>query len=275
MKKILITGESSYIGKEFKNWINYKFPILFQVDCISIRDNKWRKVSFSEYDVILHLAAIVHKKETPDMEELYNQVNCNLTIDLAKKAKVEGVNQFIFMSTMAVYGEVGEIKKVKIIDENTKPAPSTLYGRSKFTAENRLKDLISDKFKIAIIRPPMIYGPNCPGNYSKLIYLAERVPIFPLINNQRSMLHINNLNDLLFNMINDESEGIFFPQDEEYINTSILVKSLAEKNGKNLVLSRSLGRLIEIFGFKVNLINKVFGNLVYEKKYRKRSIYEK
>lgn len=264
MIKILITGKNSYIGKNLEKLLSY-YPNRYLIDSISLRDNSWKKVDLSTYDVVIHVAAIVHKKETPSMENLYFQVNRDLPIEVANKAKAAGVKQFIFMSTMAVYGEDGKIGKSVIITRETKPNPNNFYGQSKLEAECELKKLSNKDFNVLVLRPPMIYGPNCPGNYTTLKKFAEITPVFPLIENQRSMLHIDKLCVDIKTYIDTKEHGLFFPQDNEYVRTSSLVKNLAEESGKKIYLSKTLGSIINIFGKNVKIVNKVFGNLVYEK----------
>ena len=265
MKNILIIGKNSYVGRMFEKHLKI-FNEEFTITSISVRNREWENIDFSNYDTIFHVAAIVHKKEKPSMEELYYSINCNLPFEVANKAKNEGVNQFIFMSTMAVYGEIGKINQDVIINHESKVNPNSYYGESKVQAESRLLDLQNDEFKIVIIRPPMIYGPNCPGNFSKLEKIAKKSPIFPLIRNRRSMLHIDNLIKLLIEIIENDLEGLFLPQDNEYVNTSLLVKKIAKESGNKIILSRFLGILIEIFCGNISVFNKVFGNLTYERK---------
>ncbi|MFS0821469.1 NAD-dependent epimerase/dehydratase family protein [Bacillus sp. 1P02SD] len=263
MKKILITGQNSYVGKNLANWLG-RFPNKYFVESISLRDNNWMKVNFSDYDVVVHLAAIVHKKEKPEMENTYFKVNRDLPIEVATIAKKAGVKQFIFMSTMAVYGQEGLIGRNVIITKETKPKPKTYYGRSKLEAEYELEKLSQVNFKVLIYRPPMIYGPNSPGNYRKLEKLALKTPIFPMINNNRSMLHIDKLCLFINEAIDTIADGLRLPQDDKYFNTSMLVKNIAEQNGRKIVLLKSLGLIIKILGNKLSLTRKIFGNLVYE-----------
>lgn len=262
MKKILITGANSYIGTSFEKWLE-EWPKDYLVDTVSLRGNAWKKKDLSGYDVIFHVAAVVHKKEKLEMESLYFKINRNLPIEVAKKAREAGVKQFIFMSTMAVYGKEGKIGQEIVISKDDKPNPKTYYGRSKLEAEHELNKLNSDNFKIVLVRPPMVYGPNCPGNYARLEKLALKTPVFPMIENKRSMLNINKLCQYIKEYIDDEAKGVFFPQDDEYVNTSLLVKKISEQNGRKIYMSRLIGWMIKLIAKRVSLINKVFGNLVY------------
>lgn len=264
MKRILITGMNSYIGRSVETWL-MREPDKYIVDTVDMEDGSWKEADFSLYDVVFHVAGIVHQKEKPEMKELYFKVNRDLPIEVARKAKFEGVKQFIFMSTMAVYGEDGKIGQEVVIDNNTPVNPKSFYGESKVEAETKLNNLKDENFRIVVLRPPMVYGPNCPGNYARLEKLAVKLPIFPMIDNKRSMIHIDKLSHYIKSYIDEETEGIFFPQDDEYINTSLLFKELAIKNGKSIYLSKTAGLIICLIGKKINLINKIFGNLVYKK----------
>jgi nucleoside-diphosphate-sugar epimerase len=261
MKKILVTGKNSYVGTNLVNWLG-NYPDKYSIDCISLRNDDWKHRDFSGYDVVLHVAGIAHVSSDPKMEEMYYKVNRDLTIETARKAKVEGVKQFIFMSSIIVYGDSSSDKRV--IDENTVPIPSNFYGNSKLQAEKGIKHLENDNFKIVIVRPPMIYGKGAKGNYPKLAKAAKKLPIFPDIDNQRSMLHIDNLCEFIRLIIGGEKSGLFFPQNKEYVKTSEMVRLIAEVHGKRIRLTKIFNPILKLMGSKLAIINKVFGNLVYE-----------
>lgn len=159
MKRILITGANSYIGTSFEKWLS-QWPDKYTVDTIDMIDGKWRKESFAGYDVVFHVAGIAHIRETKKNRDLYYKVNRDLAYETAKKAKAEGVNQFIFISSMSVYGVDNGV-----INKNTPLNPKSNYGKSKLQAEKLIKPLCDDNFKVAILRPPMVYGKGCKGNY--------------------------------------------------------------------------------------------------------------
>ncbi|MBW4084526.1 NAD-dependent epimerase/dehydratase family protein [Paenibacillus sp. S150] len=264
MKRILITGANSYIGTNFAEYLR-EYSENYTVDKISLRNDIWRETDFSKYDVVFHVAAIVHKKEKFDMKSMYIEINKNLPLEVAMRAKEAGVKQFIFLSTMAVYGKDGELGKETVITKDTIPAPNTLYGWSKLEAENELNKVNDTALSVVIVRPPMVYGLKCPGNYAKLEKLALLVPLFPNINNKRSMINIKRLCQYVKCYIDRGAAGIFFPQDEEYVNTSYLVKEMAKNNGKKVYLSTAIGIFVGFFFGRVKIIQKIFGNLVYEK----------
>ena len=284
MKKILITGANSYIGTSFEKYINESYSNDFVVDTIDMIDGSWRNKSFSEYDVVYHVAGIAHSdngKISKEKEKLYRSVNTDLTIETAKKAKTEGVKQFIFMSSAIVYGNSAPIGKKKVITKDTPPSPANCYGDSKLQAELGILPLNDDKFKVVILRPPMIYGKGSKGNFPTLEKFAKKMKFFPYVKNERSMLYIGNLIEFVRLLIENEEQGIFWPQNAEYSKTSELVKMIGAANGKKIHLIKGFGWLLRFFGLFTSLVNKAFGNLSYESKisqykieYRKYSLKE-
>lgn len=265
MKKILITGKNSYVGTSLEKWL-VKYPESYSVEFISLRDDSWKSKDFSGYDVVFHAVGIAHIKETQENITLYYNVNRDLTYEFAKKAKNEGVKQFIFLSSMSVYGiESGVINKDTLIK------PKSNYGKSKKEAEELILSLENDHFSVVILRPPMIYGKGCKGNFIKLRKLALKIPIFPNIQNQRSMIYIDNLSIFVKCLIDNSERGIYFPQNNEYICTSKMVDYIARVHNKHIYLTKVFNPLLKIIN-KNNTINKVFGNLTYDKKL---SIYKK
>lgn len=259
MKKILITGKNSYIGGMFTKWVS-QWPDDYHVDEISVHGDDWKQHNFSKYDTVFHVAGIAHVSSDQKMEEKYFQVNRDLTIAVAEKARVDGVSQFVFMSSIIVYGTQNEF-----IDENTQPNPDNFYGESKLQAEKGILPLQDDSFHVAIIRPPMIYGKGSKGNYPLLSKLARLTPIFPDYDNQRSMLHIDNLTEFIRLVIDHNDSGKFCPQNAEYVKTSEMVRVISEVHNKTMLQTRLFNPLIRSLT-KINLVNKVFGNLYYKQK---------
>ncbi|MGT3054448.1 NAD-dependent epimerase/dehydratase family protein [Enterococcus gallinarum] len=255
MKRILITGANSYIGTSFEKYIA-TFGEDYQVDTIGMHGDSWREADFSMYDSIIHVAGIVHVKEKND--DLYYQVNRDLAFETARKAKEDGAKQFIFFSSMSIFG-----MDTGVISKTTKPNPKTPYGKSKLAAENLLKDLESESFTVCILRPPMIYGPNSVGNYPRLAKLAKKTPIFPKVNNQRSMLYIGNLSAFLKLMIDTNLSGTFHPQNDEYVNTSEMVRLIAEAHGKKIILVPGFSGIIKLASARIGVLRKVFDSLTF------------
>jgi UDP-glucose 4-epimerase len=256
VKNVLITGKSSYIGTSLENWL-MREPDKYKVDTVDMKDGSWKEKDFSLYDVVFHVAGIAHIKETSDNQDLYYKVNRDLAYGTAQKAKQDGVEQFIFLSSMSVYGiENG------VIDKSTPLNPNSAYGKSKIEAEELINKLKDDSFTVATLRPPMVYGKGCRGNYPRLVGLALKTPIFPKVDNKRSMIYIDNLSEFVKQLIDNRSGGLFFPQNAEYVNTSEMVRLIAETHGKQIRMTKLFNPLLRLLN--VSTVNKVFGDLVYD-----------
>ena len=257
MKKILITGAKSYIGESTKVYL-LQSPDMYEVD---VKDTfGWTPVpaDFDGYDVVFNVAGIAHIKETKNNRQLYYEINRDLVIKIAKAAKEAGVHQFILLSTMSVYGlTVGHIKK------DTATNPVNAYGKSKVQADEEIKKLEDSSFKFVCLRPPMVYGKGCKGNYQSLRKFALKSPVFPDYDNQRSMIYIGNLCEFVKQCIDFEKTGLFFPQNAEYTNTSKMVKKIADAHEKKIRLTKAFNWGINII--QTNLVKKVFGSLTYER----------
>ena len=267
MKKILITGANSYIGTSFEKYLA-QWPDQYQVDTVDMIDGTWREKSFTGYDCVYHVAGIAHSdsgKISPEKAKLYYAVNTDLTVETAKKAKAEGVKQFIFMSSAIVYGESAPIGKTKVITKDTPVSPANSYGDSKVQAENGILPLNDVNFKVVVLRPPMIYGPGSKGNYPVLSKLAQKLPVFPKVDNQRSMLYIDNLMEFVRLMMDNEEQGIFWPQNAEYSNTTELVKLIAQAHGKKIAVIPGCAWALKLLSHFTGLVNKAFGSLSYER----------
>ncbi len=267
MKRILITGANSYVGTSFENHLK-QWPDAYAVDTVDMVDGSWREKSFRGYDAVFHVAGIVHqksKKNDPQYMALFEKVNVHLAVETAKKAKAEGVRQFIFMSSASVYGLVAPVGKLVMITEDTPIAPVDNYGLSKAKAEEGLLALAEEGFRLAILRPPVIYGKGCKGNYATLSKLARKLPVFPLVENQRSMLYIDNLSELVRLVIDDEAEGVFCPQNEEYVNTSEMVNLIAHAHGRNILLVRGFTWALKGVRIFSDIADKAFGSLCYDR----------
>lgn len=258
MKRILITGKNSYIGNAFEDWIS-QWSDKYQITKLSVRDDRWRNEDWSQYDTVLHVAGIAHNSSNANMEDLYYQVNRDLTYDIAKKAKNDGIPHFINMSSIIVFGT-----KQEKVNSLTKPNPDNFYGDSKLQGEKKINNLVNDNFKVAHIRPPMVYGSNSKGNFPLLANLAVKVPFFPDFDNKRSMIFIKNLTELLRLVIDNNTHGYIHPQNPEYIKTIDLVEYIAKANNHRIYKVKIFNRLINQLK-TMNLINKVFGNLYYDK----------
>ena len=268
MKKVLITGANSYIGTSVEKYIFEHYPDECQFDTVDMVDGAWREKSFLGYDVVFHVAGIAHSdsgKISEEKAKLYYFVNTDLAVETAKKAKTDGIKQFIFMSSAIVYGESSKVGKKKIITRDTPVSPANAYGDSKVQAEKGIEPLQDENFKVCILRPPMIYGKGCKGNYQTLVKFAKKLKFFPYVKNERSMLYIENLCEFVRLMILNEERGVFFPQNSEYTNTSEMVQMIAAVHGRKSHLVHGFGWAVKFMGLFTGLVKKAFGSLTYDK----------
>jgi len=259
VKKILVTGLGSYIGNSFEQYMKENHADDYMIDKVSVRNESWRKQDFSEYDCVFHVAGLAHQKETKENAQLYQEINCDLTIEIAKKAKEDGVSQFIFLSSMSVYG-----MNMGVINRDTKPNPKSNYGRSKLAAEQGLIDLADESFCVCILRPPMVYGKGCKGNFNAVCTMVRKLPFFPYVKNKRSMVYIDNLSSFVKLCVDEKLDGIYFPQNKEYVSTAELAQGIAFAMNKNIYLDRITGIGVIILRMFYPTAQKAFGTLVYE-----------
>ena len=281
-KKVLITGAGSYIGQSFIQYAKKYYPDNFEIEELDMTDAAWRDKDFSEYDVVYHVAGIAHADVGNVSEEIkskYYEVNTGLAVEAAEKAKREGVNTFIFMSSMIVYGESAPYGERKVIDATTVPQPANFYGDSKLQADVAVRELADDTYKVIVLRPPMIYGKGSKGNYRTLAKLAKKLPIFPDVNNERSMLYIENLCEFLCQIMllkpYHRNSVVLLPQNGEWTKTSDMVKEIAQASGKKITELKCLAPAVWI-GSKMpgkigGLVDKAFGNNCYTHEF---SLYE-
>lgn len=247
--KILITGAHSYVGEQVEKYLEEYNKKIFEfspekkryiVETISLYGEEWKKKDFSYYDVVFHVAGIAHQDDDTTIKKKsscaigsktredeqgtkYYAINRDLAIACAKKAKAEGVKQFIFMSSMIVYSGLEE----DCITFKTPIRAKNYYGDSKLQADLAIQALQSDKFDVVILRPPMIYGKGCKGNFPKMVKLAQILPVYPIVGNRRSMLYIENLAEFVRLMIENRERGVFFPQNKEYVDTGVMIREIA------------------------------------------------
>lgn len=272
-KKVLITGAGSYIGETFRTYAEEHYATL-KVDAVDMLDPAWREKDFSGYDIIYHVAGIAHA-DVGNVDEAtkakYYAVNTDLAVEVCQKAKAEGLKEFIFMSSMIVYGDSAPYGKSKVVDEHTVPVAANFYGDSKLQADVAVRELADDNFKVIVLRPPMIYGKGSKGNYPSLARFAKKLPVFPDVDNQRSMLHIDNLCEFLCQimLVKEVKENaiVLIPQNAEWTKTSEMVKEIAEVTGKKTATIGIMKPAVSLGGKmpgKIGgLVNKAFGNSCY------------
>lgn len=245
MSKILITGANSFVGKNYQQYSNND-----TIDEVSLLEQEPEAINYKGYDAILHLVAIVHQtKAIP--EEKYFYVNRDLAVRTAKAAKAAGVKQFVFLSTVKVYGAFNPEKGVW--NEESVCEPEDGYGKSKYAAELALKELEDQHFTVSVIRTPLVYGQDVRSNMLSLIKLVERFPVLPLgkIENKRSFTSAQNLVAFIDRIIEKKASGVFIAKDEKDLSTTELVTLLSNYLDKRV-------RLIHIPEFLITLSKKVY-----------------
>lgn len=254
----MITGAKSYIGESLSHYL-MKWPEEYTVHTLDVVGDGWKKADLSGYDAVFHVAGIAHQKETAENRDLYYQVNRDLALELAQKVKQAGVGHFIFMSSMSVYG-----MDEGVITPQTVPNPNSHYGRSKLEAEQGLEQLADSDFSVAILRPPMVYGKNCRGNFQQMRKLVMSSPVFPDLDNRRSMISIGNLCSFVRLILDNGDKGVFCPQNREYVNTTHMAKIIADAAGRRVWFSRVGGLGVKIMIPMVGIARKAFGSLIYQ-----------
>lgn len=261
MTKVLITGAGSYVGESVRRYI-LATSSEFQIDAVDTMGDNWKRADYTQYDVVFHVAGIAHVNADPKMEPLYYKVNRDLTIEVAKHAKAAGVKQFIFMSSQIVFHESQSLKG-EVLTKETKENPNGFYGDSKWQAEKGLHGLECETFKVCILRPPMIYGPNSKGNFPRLVKLAQKTPIFPAWHNKRSMLYIDNLAEFVKQAIGRQLSGTFYPQNRELADTVEIIRFFAKEAGHRLWITKLFNPCVWLGSFVLQPINKMFATYYY------------
>ena len=262
-KRVLITGSGSYVG----SWVRRRLesePDKFEVEELSVRGGAWRGFDFSRFDSVFHVAGIAHVSAEPRMEPEYMRVNRDLAVEVGMRAKAAGVGQLIFMSSAIVYGDAAPAGRGVGITPETPPAPSNFYGRSKLEAEEGLRALEGGGFGVAVLRCPMVYGPGCKGNFPLLASLARKAPVFPKVGNRRSAIYVGNLAELVALLVSDGGEGLFWPQDGEYLETGGIVRALGEAQSCAVRLNGTLAPLARLASRYISVGRKAFGDLWYD-----------
>lgn len=274
-KKVLITGAKSYIGQSFMKYAYKYYSNNFEIEELDLISENWKEKKFTNYDIVYHVAGIAHAdvgNVSDEVKRKYYEVNTDLAVEVARKAKDEGVKEFIFMSSMIVYGDSAPYGKKKIVDENTVPEPSNFYGNSKMQADMAVRDMATEDFKVIVIRPPMIYGKESKGNYRTLATLVKKLPLFPDVENNRSMLFVGNLCEFLCQIMLvkeiKENAVVLIPQNKEWIKTSNMVRKIANVTERKVYVTKCLDPFIfiasKVPGKIGTLVNKAFGNSCYE-----------
>lgn len=259
MRRVIVTGEGGWIGGAVCRCMA-GFPGGYEVRCVPVFGDSWERDSWGGADSVVHLAGIPGDGAS---EAEYRASNVGLTERVGRKCLADGVPHLVFMSTAHVYGPGAGAGGP--IDLGTEPAPATPYGRSKLEAERRLGALEGPSLRVAVVRPPLVYGSACTrGNFPRLVRLAARTPVFPDVRNTRSMLYLGSLAELVRLLVDSGTGGAYLPQDPEWVCTSDLVVALGEAQGNRVRLSRALGAAMGPLVPCVRFLGKLFGDFRYD-----------
>lgn len=261
---ILITGSSGYIGGSFLQ--TYADKYTFRT--FSLQNDDLDTLPLETIDTVVHCAAIVHKRENIPYRR-YKEINIDYPVSLAKKAKKSGAKHFVFLSSVAIYGET-----YTIVDENTPPSPATPYAKSKLEAERQLLTLSDEHFIVSIVRPPMVYGQNAPGNIDRLVKLVKRLNVFPFRNadNARSFVYIGNLLSLIDRIVQSRQQGLFLACDDEAVSTAKLISAIADALGKKIYLISVPFFKPLLKKLKPSLYNKLYADLKIDNTLTKKTL---
>lgn len=191
---------------------------------------------FAQVDTVIHLASRVHVMQETAADPLaeFRRVNVEGTLSLARAAAQAGVRRFIFVSSVKVNGETTDGRKPFSADEV--PAPSDPYGISKREAEDGLRQLAAETgLEVVIVRPVLVYGPGVKANFRSMMnWLDKGVPLpFGAIHNQRSLVALDNLVDLLVTCIDHPAAAnqTFMASDGHDLSTTQLLQRLGNALG--------------------------------------------
>lgn len=265
MKKVMLVGVGGYIGGKFTEYIKKNYPD-WKVDAVDSMNGNWKSADFHGYDAVYNVSGLAHANARQGSEEQYYAVNGQLPIDTAKKAKEEGVPLFVQMSSQIVYGDMSELGEEKLITAETIPSEPTIYGKSKMMSERGLQELVDDKFQVAIMRPPLIYSEFAKDNFPRLVNFAKKMPIFPKLENKQSMVYVDNLCELVKLIIENCKGGVYYPQQECYIETSKIVADIAKAVGNKMWQTRIFNPVLMLLSKskRLGFIHKAFGSIAYD-----------
>ena len=252
MSRILITGANSFVGTNY-----IKSSIHKEISEISLFQNNPEQIDFTGYDVVIHLVAIVHQSRRIK-DDKYFKINRDLCLEVAEHARNGGVKQFIFLSTVKVYGEF--IPNSGPWNEDSVCLPEDSYGKSKYEAEVALRKMETTNFIVSIIRTPLVYGVGVKANMLSILRLVDKFPILPLakVNNKRSFTSAENLVAFIDRIIERRASGIFIAMDEKPLSTTDLVYLISRYLNKRVFLFRMPEFIVEA---GKSLIPKIFDRL--------------
>jgi nucleoside-diphosphate-sugar epimerase len=249
--KVAITGATGFVGAHLMEYLKNRGIEIIpfsrstnffkDVQCImtNYSDSRIIQMHLQDVDVVVHLAGLAHQLDDKVGINEYIKANVDSTFVLAKASLEAQVKRFIYISSIAVNG--GDTDRRKPFSEDDFPMPVTFYGQSKLIAEDRITNIFKgSSTDFVILRPPLIYGTECPGNFKKLLILSSYMRILPFgaISCQKSMISIQNFIDAIFHSMHspESANQIFIVSDSETLPMNKLIDILmAEFHGPNAI----------------------------------------
>ena len=248
--KVLVTGANGFVGRAFcakavtrglsvvavtRRPVN--LPNVQVVSLGSIDTNTdWQATLFG-CDVVVHLAARVHVMNERSAKPLqaFLDVNCHATMNLAKQAAAAGAKRFVYVSSIGVNGAF-TLKNNKFKEDDLS-CPQNAYAVSKWKAEQALRRLaIETELEVVIVRPPLVYGANAPGNFAQMLQIVARCLPLPLasVRNKRDFIYVGNLVDALIACATHPvaTAQTYLVSDGESVSTPSLIRNLSKALGK-------------------------------------------
>ena len=273
MSKVLITGGNGFIGRRLCSELTRSNRVIKKI-VRKIKSNDSSEQHeynlgfdqvpedvFDNVDTVFHLVGVTHDVDTTSPEDsLYHDVNVVATEQLAKTAAKKGVKNFIYISSVKAGGSP---TFGKCMNEEDQEEPEGIYGKTKREAEIRLLEIGNrSAINISIIRPSLVYGPSVKGNLRKMLLGIKKgwFPPLPEIGNRRSMIHVDDLVDILLLVeVDERSNGeIFIATDGNNYSSNQIYRAMSkslDKSIKNWVVPNIFFISLAKVG---NLVNKIF-----------------
>ena len=241
--KVVITGISGFVGQNLSTFLKDK---QLEVKALPLRNIDWKQKLDKNAEAIIHLAGKAHDTSNTSSAEEYFKVNRDLSLELFKEFLNSDIQDFFYFSSVKAVADTVD----GVLTEDVQPNAFTPYGKSKLEAETYLLNQELPKGKrVFIIRPCMIHGPGNKGNLNLLYKVVEKGLPWPLASfeNKRSFLSIDNLNFLIFEMLNNKevASGVYNFADDKSISTNQLVEIIAKSSGKKAKLWKLSHQLIK------------------------------
>ncbi|MBD9461561.1 NAD-dependent epimerase/dehydratase family protein [Pseudomonas sp. Pdm06] len=279
----LVTGASGYIGSLLCKVLKERGYTVkgigrssiipsqdFDYVCLDLESDPLDGVCLG-VETIVHLAGRAHILNDKEEDPLsaFRRANVNATLRLAREAMRRGVKRFVFVSSIGVNATETKNSKVSELSGNN---PSTPYALSKFEAEEALKELVKDSsMELVIIRPPLVYGGNAPGNFQRLLKIVRLGMPLPFLaaNNQRSMIALDNLIDFIVHCIKHPAAAgeLFLISDGADVSTVDIVRTIANGMGRKprlIYVPVGVIRVAAKLLGRENMFSQLFGSLVID-----------